>query len=105
MNKTRLNLLIKYSVQEQIHFNGNVFGNKCCRCNEGSLYFQVIISSQIMFEGRMYSFLLFFLFVFFFFCCCFFFFGPSLRFQEIWDYFSNYTSMTTIVIYKETMSF
>ena len=33
-----MNLLIKYSVQQQIHFNGNVFGNKCCRCNEGSLY-------------------------------------------------------------------
>ena len=30
--------LMKYSVQQQIHFNGNVFGNKCCRCNEGSLY-------------------------------------------------------------------
>ena len=28
-----------YSVQQQCHFNGNVFGNKCCRCNEGSLYF------------------------------------------------------------------
>ena len=40
-NKTRLflhiNLLIKYSVQQQIHFNGKVLGNKCCRCNEGSL--------------------------------------------------------------------
>ena len=33
-----VNLLIKYSVQEQIPFNGNVFGNKCCRYNEGSLY-------------------------------------------------------------------
>ena len=29
---------IKYSVQQQIRFNGNVFGNKCCRCNEDSLY-------------------------------------------------------------------
>ena len=28
-----------YSVQQQIHFTGNVFGNKRCRCNEGSLYF------------------------------------------------------------------
>ena len=28
-----------YSVQQQVHFNGNVFGNKCCRCIEGSLYF------------------------------------------------------------------
>ena len=33
-----INLLIKYSVQQHIHVNGNVFGNKCCRCNEGSLY-------------------------------------------------------------------
>ena len=32
-----INLLIKYSVQKQIHFNGNVFGNKCCRRNEGSV--------------------------------------------------------------------
>ena len=41
-NKTRpflhINLLVKYSVQQPIHFNGNTFGNKCCRCNEGSLY-------------------------------------------------------------------
>ena len=20
------------------HYNSNIFGNKCCRCNEGSLY-------------------------------------------------------------------
>ena len=31
-------LSIKDSLQQQIHFNGNIFGNKCCRCNEGSLY-------------------------------------------------------------------
>ena len=41
-NKTRpllhISLLIKYSVQQQIHLNGNVFWNKYCRCNEGSLY-------------------------------------------------------------------
>ena len=41
-NKTipvlHINLLIKYSVQQQIYFNVTVFGNKCCRCNEGSLY-------------------------------------------------------------------
>ena len=30
-------LLIKDSLQQQIQFNGNIFGNKCCRCNEGSL--------------------------------------------------------------------
>ena len=33
-----INLLIKYSVQQQIRFNGNVFGNKRCHYNEGSLY-------------------------------------------------------------------
>ena len=31
-------MLIKYSVQQQIHINGNDFGYKCCRCNEGLLY-------------------------------------------------------------------
>ena len=30
-------LSIKYSVQQQIRFNGNVFGNRCGRSNEGSL--------------------------------------------------------------------
>ena len=25
------------SLQQQIHYNGNVFGNKCCRCKEDSL--------------------------------------------------------------------
>ena len=29
---------IKDSLEQQIHYNGNIFGNKCCRCNEGSLY-------------------------------------------------------------------
>ena len=33
-----ISLLIKHSVEHRIHFNGNVFWNKCCRCNEGSLY-------------------------------------------------------------------
>ena len=31
-------LSIKDSVQQQIHFNGNVFENKCCRSSQGSLY-------------------------------------------------------------------
>ena len=31
-------LPIKDSLQQQIHFNGNIFGSKCCRYNEGSLY-------------------------------------------------------------------
>ena len=33
-----ISLLIKYSVQQQIHFNGNIFGNICRSCNEDSLY-------------------------------------------------------------------
>ena len=31
-------LSIKDSLQQQIHFNGNIFANKCCHYNEGSLY-------------------------------------------------------------------
>ena len=41
MNKTMFFLhiivSIEDSLQQQIHFNGNIFGNKCCRHNEGSL--------------------------------------------------------------------
>ena len=41
-NKTRpflhIILSIKDSLQQQIHFNGNIFGKKCCRCVEDSLY-------------------------------------------------------------------
>ena len=33
-------LRVKISLQQQIHVNGNIFGNKCCRCNEGSLYYR-----------------------------------------------------------------
>ena len=32
-------LSIKDSLQQQSHYNDNIFGNKCCRCNEGSLQF------------------------------------------------------------------
>ena len=32
-------VLMQSSLQQQIHFNGNIFGNKCCHCNKGSLYF------------------------------------------------------------------
>ena len=39
-----INLLIKYSVQQQFHFNGNGFGNKCYRCNESSLYLAFVLS-------------------------------------------------------------
>ena len=35
---SHINLLIKYSVQQHIHFNGNVFGNKCCPCDESLMY-------------------------------------------------------------------
>ena len=30
-------LLIKDSLQQYIHFNGDIFGNKCSLCNEGLL--------------------------------------------------------------------
>ena len=33
-------LLIKDSLQQQIHFNGNSFVNKCCRYNKGSQSFK-----------------------------------------------------------------
>ena len=33
-------LLMKYSLQQLIHFN-DIFGNKYCRCNKGSLYFKM----------------------------------------------------------------
>ena len=32
-------LSIKDSLQHQIHYNDNIFGNKRCRCNEGLLYY------------------------------------------------------------------
>ena len=28
-------LSMKDSIQQQIHFNGNIFGNRCCHFNEG----------------------------------------------------------------------
>ena len=31
-------LLVKDSLLQQFHFNGNIYGNKCCHCNWGSLY-------------------------------------------------------------------
>ena len=31
-------LSMKDALQQYIHYNDNSFGNKCCRCNEGSLY-------------------------------------------------------------------
>ena len=41
MNKTRpflhTILSIKDSLEQQVHYNGNIFGNKCCHYNEGSL--------------------------------------------------------------------
>ena len=40
-------LLIKDSLQQQMDFSGNIFGNKCCSCNEGSLYFISMINFLI----------------------------------------------------------
>ena len=36
--KIEMMLSMKNFLQQQILFNGNIFGNKCCRCHEGSLY-------------------------------------------------------------------
>ena len=38
-----LSLSTKNCLQQQIHYSGNIFGNKCSRCNEGSLYSQTSI--------------------------------------------------------------
>ena len=44
-----INLLIKDSLQQRIHFNGDVFVNKCCRCKEGVtvfadfMYYHIVI--------------------------------------------------------------
>ena len=39
MNKIRsflhITVSVKDSLQQQVHFNGNIFGNKCCHSNEG----------------------------------------------------------------------
>ena len=47
MNKTRsfshIIVSIEESLQQQIHFNGNICGNKCCRCNEDSLLWYFIL--------------------------------------------------------------
>ena len=36
-------LLINDALQQKIYFSGNIFGNKCCPCNEGSLYFHFLL--------------------------------------------------------------
>ena len=42
MNETKpflyIILSVKNSLQQKIHFNGNILGSKCCRYNKGSLY-------------------------------------------------------------------
>ena len=50
-------LLIKDSLQPQTHFNGNIFKNKCCRCNEGSLYkvCSVVITTKLPILIKVYS--------------------------------------------------
>ena len=42
-NKVFIIVSIKDSLEQQIQFNGNIFGNKCCHCNEGSLYLFVCV--------------------------------------------------------------
>ena len=50
-------LSINDSLQQLIHFNGDIFWNKCCRCNEGSLY--VLTSENIQTEKSIYSIVLY----------------------------------------------
>ena len=40
-------LSIEDSLQQQIHFNGNILENKLRRCNEGSLYLQTITKTRL----------------------------------------------------------
>ena len=42
-------LLIKDSLQQHIHFNGNIFGNECCICNEGSMYTRGVLQLHALF--------------------------------------------------------
>ena len=55
-------LLLNNSLQQKIHFNGNIFENKCCHCNEASLYFLVSVVLSFWFKnsGKNCSILLFF---------------------------------------------
>ena len=48
-------LSIKDSVQQQIHFNGNVFGKKYCRSNVGSLYVNIPIEVNPFFKTQLYK--------------------------------------------------
>ena len=31
-------IFVRIASERLLHYNGNIFGNKCCRYNEGSLY-------------------------------------------------------------------
>ena len=54
-NKTlNSSLLSKYPVKQQIHFNGNVFGNKYCRCNKGSLFMFYVFGVSTGIVHRLY---------------------------------------------------
>ena len=50
-------LFINNSFEQQIHFNGKIFRNNCCRCNEGSLYlkclFQILDLSKTKIFGHL----------------------------------------------------
>ena len=48
-------LSIKASLQQQIHFNSNIFGDKCCRCNEGpqyNIYLLMCLQSPVWVTSR-----------------------------------------------------
>ena len=46
--KQTLSYMFKDSLQEQIHFNGNIFGNKCCHFIEGLLYSVTSMSQTLI---------------------------------------------------------
>ena len=39
------------------HYNGNISGNKCCRCNEGSLYYlsRIKMTEEWYYNERVYA--------------------------------------------------
>ena len=49
-NKTRsflhVILRVKDSLKQEIHFNGNIFRNRCCPCSEGSLCLMICASAE-----------------------------------------------------------
>ena len=47
INQLQIILLMKYSLQQQIQFNRNIFGKIYCRCIEGSLYLLISLYNHL----------------------------------------------------------